>query len=168
MHLRLSDDAQDDLRGLQDYIQPRSQQGYQRMMAAIFAAFDQLESFPFLGHVGEVGGTRELTVPRTPYRIIYSLPDQYHVDVEARVTWPSAIPTRIAALRKPSERFNRGGQIKRPRDRRAAIGPRPVAVPVRLNACFQQVKSLIDHSRHHVRAAMVGMDAQHQFFAAFL
>ena len=82
MHLRLSDDAQADLRALRDYLQFESPQGYRRLLTAIFAAFDQLETLPLLGREGDISGTRELTVPRTPYRIVYSLPDAYHVDVE--------------------------------------------------------------------------------------
>ncbi len=82
MHLRLSDDAKDDLKDIKDYIEPRSQQGYTRVITAIFTIFDQLESFPFLGRQGEVEGTREMSVPRTEYRIVYSLPDEIHIDVE--------------------------------------------------------------------------------------
>ena len=82
MHLRLSDDARNDLQGIRDYLQPRSPQGYMRIITAIFAMFDQLESFPFLGRVGQVEGTREMTVPRTEFRIVYTLPDEYHIDVE--------------------------------------------------------------------------------------
>ncbi len=82
MHLRLSDDAKADLHGIKEYIQPRSPQGYTRVITAIFSIFDQLEAFPFLGRTGEVKGTRELTVPRTEYRVVYTLPDDYNIDVE--------------------------------------------------------------------------------------
>lgn len=82
MHLRLSLDALTDLDGLRNYLEPKSPQGYQRILLAIFTGFDQLESFPFLGREGEVEGTRELTIPRTEYRIIYTLPDAYNIDVE--------------------------------------------------------------------------------------
>ena len=82
MHVRISDDAQSDLRLIRDYIAPRSRQGYSRIITAIFSAFDQLEAFPLLGRIGEVTGTRELSVPRTEYRIFYTLPDEYHIDVE--------------------------------------------------------------------------------------
>ena len=82
MHLRLSDDAKADLREIRDYIEPRSPQGYRRIATSIFAIFDQLESFPLLGRIGEVDCTRELTIPRTEYRIVYTLPDEYNIDVE--------------------------------------------------------------------------------------
>ncbi len=49
MNLRISDDAQEDLRLFRDYLKPRSPRDYQRILIAIFAAFDQLEAFPCLG-----------------------------------------------------------------------------------------------------------------------
>ena len=82
MHLRLSEDAVADIEGIRDYVEPRSPQGYNRILFAVFAAFDQLEAFPLLGRVGEIEGTRELPVPRTEYRIVYSLVEPYYVDVE--------------------------------------------------------------------------------------
>lgn len=49
--------------------------------------------FPFLGRVGQLDGTREMTVPRTEYRIVYTLPDDYHIDVErvlhAKLKYPT-------------------------------------------------------------------------------
>lgn len=92
MHLHLSDDAQADLRNIQEYLEPRSEQGYARVIGAIFNMFDVLESFPNLGREGEVEGTRELTVSRTEYRIVYTLRDAYNIDVErvlhARLRYP--------------------------------------------------------------------------------
>ena len=92
MHLHISDDAQADLRNIQDYLEPRSSQGYARIITAIFNMFDVLESFPNLGRKGEVEGTRELSVSRTEYRIVYTLRDAYNIDVErvlhARLRYP--------------------------------------------------------------------------------
>lgn len=82
MHLRLSKSAEADLEQLRDYLDANSPQGYVRIIHAIFAAFDQLEQFPFLGRPGEVSGTYELTVPRTQFRVVYTLPDTYNIDVE--------------------------------------------------------------------------------------
>ncbi|MEM6413831.1 MAG: type II toxin-antitoxin system RelE/ParE family toxin [Pseudomonadota bacterium] len=92
MHIRLSDDACSDLSSLRDYLQPNSPQGYERVMTAIFTVLDQLETFPFLGHDGSIEGTREMLVAKYPYRIIYTLPDEFHIDVErilsCRQKWP--------------------------------------------------------------------------------
>lgn len=55
-------------------------------------AADQLGEFPLLGRPGRIEGTRELIVPRTPYILIDTFPDAYHVDIEtivhARRQWP--------------------------------------------------------------------------------
>lgn len=82
MHARLTEDAEADLDAIADYLTPRSPQGLARILSAIFTTIGQLESFPFLGHDGRVDGTRELVVPRTPFIIVYSLPDQYYIDID--------------------------------------------------------------------------------------
>ena len=81
MHIKLSDDAEADLDAIKTYIEPRSPQGYQRVMIAIFSMMEQLGSFPFLGREGEVEGTRELTVPGTDYRLIYRLDEPYDIQI---------------------------------------------------------------------------------------
>lgn len=50
-------------------------------MTAIFTVAEQLESFPLMGRVGTVEGTREIVVPRTPFRLIYTLDDPQFVDI---------------------------------------------------------------------------------------
>ena len=82
MHLFLSDDAKADLHSIKEYLEPRSEQGYARVINAIFSMFDVLESSPNLGRSGQVEGTREITVSRTEYRIVYTLRDAYNIDVE--------------------------------------------------------------------------------------
>lgn len=51
------------------------------MLTAIFTVAAQLESFPLLGREGDIAGTREITVPRTPFRLIYTLDDPYFIDI---------------------------------------------------------------------------------------
>lgn len=82
MHIRLSADAEADLETLAEWLQPRSLQGLDRLLTAIFTTLAQLEGFPLLGKEGRVEGTRELIVPRTSLIVIYTLPDAYHLDVE--------------------------------------------------------------------------------------
>ncbi len=82
MHARLSADAEADLDAIKDYLEPRSPQGLQRILSAIFTTIGQLETFPFLGHDGRVGETREIVVPRTPFIVIYSLADEYYIDID--------------------------------------------------------------------------------------
>jgi addiction module RelE/StbE family toxin len=81
MRLRLTDEAKTDLADIRDYLEPRSMQGFTRVMSAIFTTMKQLESFPFLGRVGDVDGTRELSVPSTEYRLIYRINEPYHIDM---------------------------------------------------------------------------------------
>ena len=81
MHVRFTDEAEVDLDQLHDFLLPLSPQGYERILSAILTAAAQLVSFPFIGRQGRVEDTRELVVPRTPYMLVYWLPDEYHVDV---------------------------------------------------------------------------------------
>ena len=81
MHIKLLHEAESDLDAIQAYIEPRSPQGFIRVMTAILTTMEQLESFPLLGRVGEVEGTRELTVPGTDYRLIYRLNEPYDIEV---------------------------------------------------------------------------------------
>ncbi|MEM7172458.1 MAG: type II toxin-antitoxin system RelE/ParE family toxin [Pseudomonadota bacterium] len=84
MHARLTEDAEADLDAIKEYLEPRSPQGLQRILSAIFTTIGQLETFPFLGHGGRVGDTREIAVPRTPFVVIYSTneDDPYYIDID--------------------------------------------------------------------------------------
>ncbi len=81
MHVRFQDTAESDLDSVRQFLGPRDPRALERILTAIFTVAEQLESFPLLGRVGEVEGTRELTVPRTPFRLVYVLEDPYFVDV---------------------------------------------------------------------------------------
>lgn len=81
MRLRLTNTAKDDLSEIRDYLEPRSVQGFTRVMSAIFTTMKQLESFPFLGRAGQVGDTREISVPSTKYLVIYRINEPYYIDV---------------------------------------------------------------------------------------
>ncbi len=82
MHARLTQDAEADLDAILVYLEPRNPQGLQRILSAIFTTIAQLENFPFLGRDGRVDGTREIIVPRTPFIIVYSLADEYYIDID--------------------------------------------------------------------------------------
>jgi plasmid stabilization system protein ParE len=81
MHTRLSEDAIGDLEALKNYVEPRSPRGYVVVLASIFTTMEQLETFPFLGRIGDVEGTREMTVPGTDYRVIYRLNEPYFIEI---------------------------------------------------------------------------------------
>lgn len=82
MHVRLSEDAEADLLAIFDFIAERNPRAATRVMDGISAAILQLETFPLLGKPGRIHETRELATPGWPYIVIYSLPDEYHIDVE--------------------------------------------------------------------------------------
>lgn len=82
MHVRFSDRAIGDLTSIKEFLESRSPQGLDRILAAIFTTAAQLETFPLLGHRGAVDGTYELIVPRTDFRLIYTLDDPLFVDIE--------------------------------------------------------------------------------------
>jgi addiction module RelE/StbE family toxin len=81
MHVRFQDTAEADLVAIKRYIEPESPKGLERVLTAIFTIAEQLESFPLMGRVGEVEGTREIIVPRTPFRLIYTLDDPHFIDI---------------------------------------------------------------------------------------
>jgi addiction module RelE/StbE family toxin len=81
MHVRFQDTAEADLLAIQRYIEPESPRGLERVLTAVFTVAEQLESFPLMGRVGAVAGTREIVVPRTPFRLIYTLDDPHFVDI---------------------------------------------------------------------------------------
>lgn len=92
MHVRFADTAEADLQSIENYLKPKSALGFERIMSAILTSASQLGNFPMLGREGRVVETRELSVPRTPFIIVYWLPDQYHVEiinvVHERQEWP--------------------------------------------------------------------------------
>ena len=82
MHLRFSDTAEKDLDKIYyDRIEGNPKNA-QRMVDNLLTAAYQLENFPLMGREGRVSNTRELSVPRTPFILVYTLPDQYHIDLE--------------------------------------------------------------------------------------
>lgn len=62
-----------DLHRVRDYIRQFNPIAAQKTVACIEAAAKNLARFPEMGPEGEVPGTRELTIPRLPYFIVYRL-----------------------------------------------------------------------------------------------
>lgn len=81
MHVRFQDTAEADLDAIKRHIEPESPKGLERVLTAIFTIAEQLEAFPFMGREGDVPGTREIIVPCTPFRLIYTLDDPHFIDV---------------------------------------------------------------------------------------
>lgn len=92
MHVRLSEDAEADLRAIFGYIAVRNPAAATRMIDGIITISIHLESFPMLGKEGRLKGTRELLAPGSPYILVYSLADEYHIEIERIIhgarKWP--------------------------------------------------------------------------------
>lgn len=92
MHLKFSNKAEADLKSIHAYIAQHNRDAAQRIVTSVLISAYQLESFPFLGRPGRVEETRELSVPITPYILVYWLPDEYHIEVlhvlHERRQWP--------------------------------------------------------------------------------
>ena len=92
MHVRFSANAEADIRDIIGFLEPRNVRACERIVTAIMTSSYQLGRFPLLGRLGRVEDTRELSVPHTPYIIVYTLPDAFHVDIENilhdRRQWP--------------------------------------------------------------------------------
>jgi toxin ParE1/3/4 len=65
--------AIDDLSSIIDYIALDSPAAAQEVFESIVAAIERLADFPDLGHVGRVPGTRELSITRLPYVVVYQV-----------------------------------------------------------------------------------------------
>lgn len=82
MNVRFSKLARTDLKNIHSYIDERSPQGAENVLRAIEQATGYLENFPLIGRAGRVPDTRELSIPKYPYVLVYTLPDAYHIDIE--------------------------------------------------------------------------------------
>jgi len=65
--------ARIDMEELHAYIARSSPSSASLILARIRKAINRLETFPHSGRSGDVEGTRELTVPRLPYRVVYQI-----------------------------------------------------------------------------------------------
>jgi addiction module RelE/StbE family toxin len=77
------------------FIQTENPQAAVLIDEQIAAAAQRLTAFPQSGRAGRIGGTRELTVPRTPYIIAYiALPDRVRVlrVLHGARLWPGKFP----------------------------------------------------------------------------
>jgi len=95
MHVEFATNARGDLADIRDYLEPRNPQAFVRLFASITTIADQLGRFPFLGRPGRIATTREISIPRYPYVIVYSIPDEYTLRIDAILhtsrKWPSTI-----------------------------------------------------------------------------
>jgi plasmid stabilization system protein ParE len=65
--------AEQDLEAAYEYVRQDNSSAASRLVARIFKAVEMLQRFPSAGHPGRVPATRELTLARTPYIVVYRL-----------------------------------------------------------------------------------------------
>ena len=78
---------------IQSYIAQNNPAAADRTVDRILQSASLLGQFPMIGREGAIEGTRELTVPNIPYRIIYRIEAEAVVVtqvVHTRQQWPPA------------------------------------------------------------------------------
>lgn len=91
MSVVLTADARADLHQIFDYIAVDNLAAAERTTDRILQSLYMLERFPQLAAEGSIAGTRELSIPRLPYRVIYRIAgDQVQIlrILHARRRWP--------------------------------------------------------------------------------
>lgn len=73
MRVRWTTDAADDLERICDYIAQDRPDAAQRVAQSVIERIETLETFPDLGRVGRVQGTREVAFPPLPFVAIYEI-----------------------------------------------------------------------------------------------
>jgi addiction module RelE/StbE family toxin len=76
MRVRWTTDAADDLERICDYIARDRPDSARRVAQSVVERIGSLETFPRLGRVGRVPGTREITFPPLPFVAIYELREE--------------------------------------------------------------------------------------------
>ncbi|WP_017318836.1 type II toxin-antitoxin system RelE/ParE family toxin [Mastigocladopsis repens] len=71
MQVRWLKKALRNLEQMHQYISEDSPEAAVQIIQKIQVGVDQLASFPNMGRVGRVEGTRELVIPNTPYFLVY-------------------------------------------------------------------------------------------------
>jgi toxin ParE1/3/4 len=79
--VRFTPQAEADLRSIFDWIAVDDDRAAERVLSRIRQAVTMFEQFPYLGHPGDVAGTREFTVTGLPYMIVYAVPSETDVDI---------------------------------------------------------------------------------------
>ncbi len=71
--VRFDQRALSDLRGIRDYLLPRSPTGAERVRRHILETIERLADFPFLGRRTDEASVRVLPLTRYPYLVFYSV-----------------------------------------------------------------------------------------------
>ena len=95
MNVRFTPQARDDLIVIRDWIAEHNEVAADRTVSRIIQTAMMFGSFPLLGRVGQVPGTREFSVVGLPYLIVYALASDSEIDVltvlHTRRRYPQAL-----------------------------------------------------------------------------
>jgi addiction module RelE/StbE family toxin len=75
MRVRWTTDA-DDLERICDYIAQSRPDSARRVAQSVIERIDTLETFPHLGRLGRVHGTREIAFPPLPFVAVYEVEEE--------------------------------------------------------------------------------------------
>jgi toxin ParE1/3/4 len=76
MRVLWSATARSDLWDIRRYIARSNPAGADDTVRRILRAVENLKSFPELGRVGRLAGSRELVIPRSPFIVVYAVDGQ--------------------------------------------------------------------------------------------
>jgi toxin ParE1/3/4 len=76
MNVRFALEALAHIATIHSYVKARSPAAATHVIEGIFADAERLTEFPYLGHVGVVPGTYELTVRGLPYIIVHEIDEE--------------------------------------------------------------------------------------------
>jgi len=79
--LTFTQEARDDIENIHAYIAQQNLAQAHKVVALVQIAINRLTTFPGMGRIGRVEGTRELVVPRLPYVVIYTHRDDDDHDI---------------------------------------------------------------------------------------
>jgi toxin ParE1/3/4 len=71
MQIRRSSAASEDLFHILEFIRRENASAAQRVVNTIYEYVGSLSSFPLLGRLGRVEGTREMSMPSLPFIVVY-------------------------------------------------------------------------------------------------
>jgi addiction module RelE/StbE family toxin len=93
MKIRWMPLAEQDIEAAYEYVGQDNPQAASQLVARIFEAVEMLGRYPSAGHSGRVPATRELSIARTPYIVVYRhTRDEIHIlaVIHGARRWPTS------------------------------------------------------------------------------
>ncbi len=92
MNVNLTPQAREDLSAIRAWIAGDNERAAEQVVGRILQTAEMFGRFPMLGRVGRVEDTREFSVVRLPYVIIYAIVSETDIDVLTVVHWARLYP----------------------------------------------------------------------------